>query len=47
MPEEVIRPQDGLKGCLVTVGFAVLMFILCSLAYIIYTFYFDDSLPMN
>ena len=47
MPDEVIRPQDGLKSCMLTVGFAIIAMILISIAYLIYVFYFDDSLDFN
>jgi len=45
MKEEVISAKDGLKGCLFTVGIAVLLFILSAIGYLIYVFYIDDSLP--
>lgn len=47
MPDEVIRPQDGLKGCMLTVGFAFLTFILIAIVYLLYVFVFDDSLDFN
>lgn len=47
MSDEVIRPKDGLKSCLFTVGIAVLIFILGSIAFLLYVFVFDDSLVLN
>lgn len=47
MADEVIQPKDGLKSCLFTVGIAVLIFLLCSIAFLLYVFVFDDSLGLN
>ena len=42
--EEMIPPRYAFKGCLITFGFAILLFILVSVGYLLYLFYFDDSL---
>ncbi|MFS4416658.1 hypothetical protein [Maribacter sp. 2307ULW6-5] len=42
--EEVIGTKDGIKGCVYTGCFAVLLFVLSAAGYAIYIFYFDDSL---
>tara|TARA_R110002051_G_scaffold182178_5_gene251796 strand:- start:1142 stop:1288 length:147 start_codon:yes stop_codon:yes gene_type:complete len=47
MPDEVIRPKDGLKSCMFTVGFAILTFIIIAIVYLIYVFYIDDSLDFG
>lgn len=44
MPEEVIGPKEGLKGCLFTFFLAVLLFVLSAAGYLFYLFYLDDSL---
>ncbi|MGF1558630.1 MAG: hypothetical protein ACFCUL_06030 [Flavobacteriaceae bacterium] len=47
MAEEVIDAKTGLKGCLFTTGIAFLLFVLAAIAYLIYVFYLDDSIPSN
>lgn len=47
MAEEVIRPKEALKGCAFTGCAAVLIFVVISICYLIYIFYFDDSLPTS
>ena len=42
--EEMIPPRYAFKGCLITLGSAILLFILSALGYLIYLFYLDDSL---
>ncbi len=44
MAEEVIGPKEGLKGCLFTCGIAFLLFVLSAAGYLIYIYFFDDSL---
>lgn len=44
MAEEVIRSKEALKSCFFTCGIAFLVFVLSAAAYLIYIYYFDDSL---
>ncbi|MEM1338262.1 MAG: hypothetical protein AAF717_10195 [Bacteroidota bacterium] len=47
MPEEVIPPRYAFKGCLITGCSAVLLFILVAVGYLVYLFYFNDSLDFE
>lgn len=42
--EEMMPPRYAFKGCLITFGVAVLLFILVAAGYLFYLFYLDDSL---
>ncbi|WP_350287134.1 hypothetical protein [uncultured Croceitalea sp.] len=44
MKEEVIPPKYAFKGCFITGCSAVLLFIISAIAYLVYVFYFDDSI---
>ncbi|GMN10963.1 hypothetical protein MTsPCn9_27250 [Croceitalea sp. MTPC9] len=46
MPDKVITPKYAFKGCMVT-GCAILVFLLGCVCYLIYIFYFDDSLDFE
>ncbi len=45
MGEKVIDTKTGLKGCLFTCGIAFLLFVLATAGYLLYIFYFDNSIP--
>lgn len=44
MAEEVIRPKEALKSCFFIGCGSILTVILIAVAYLIYLYYFNDSL---
>lgn len=46
MPDKVITPKYALQGCWLTI-LTIIVFLIGCACYLIYTFYFDDSLDFG